>query len=751
MSDLGASYDARLSACPACDAAPLAQRVAARAEAARRGDIVLSVPAAHCATCITDVERALLAHPGVHAARVNLTLRRVAVEAPGLTAAELIPVLDRVGYEAHELDPSALRATATDRQGRDLLMRIGVSGFAMMNIMILSVAVWSGAEDSTRQLFHILSGAIALPTVAFAGQPFFASAGRAIRAGRLGMDVPISLALILASAISVFETVKGGHHAYFDAAVMLCFFLLVGRYLDYRTRAVARSAAEELTALEVPRAMVLVDGTEQEIAVADLVPGDLIRVRPGARVPADGVVVVGASDIDRSLLTGESIPVSVVPGKELSAGEVNLTGPLTVEVTAAGPDSSLSRLAALVAAAESARGRYTSVADRASRAYAPMVHLLAFGSFLGWLSVTGDLRLAVNIAAAVLIITCPCALGLAVPAVVTAASGRLFRKGLLIKDGTAIERMAEVDTVIFDKTGTLTLGTPRLRDLSGLPTDHRPAAAALAFASGHPLSRALAAALADVAPAQLTDLREVPGFGVEARLDGQLVRLGRRAWVQGTDEGDGNEAQRGPVRADLKGEGADAETGAATWLAVGADCIRLDFTDALRPGAADAVAALRRAGCRVMILSGDHPAAVADVAARLGVDEWRAEMTPAEKMAFVHDLGDDGHRVLMVGDGLNDTGALSAAFASISPASALDAARAASDMVLLGTDLAPVGDVVTVARRSLRRIRENFALSIGYNIIAVPFAIVGLATPLLAALAMSVSSITVTLNGLRLR
>lgn len=465
-------HDGRLSACPACDAAPLAQRIAGAKGG--QAEVILSLPTIHCATCITDVERVLNRHPGVREARVNLTLRRVTVDAPGLTAEELIPVVESIGYEAHELDPAALSASAADRQGRDILMRIGVAGFAMMNIMILSVAVWSGAEDATRDMFHWISGAIALPTVAFAGQPFFSSAWRALRHGRLGMDVPISLALVLASAISVYETLHSGHHAYFDAAVMLCFFLLIGRYLDYRTRAVARSAAEELTALEVPRAFRITPTGDEPVPVAELRPGDLIRIRPGARIPADGEIAEGSSEIDRSLLTGESIPVAAGPGLALSAGEVNLTGPLVMRVTAAGRDSSLARLTALVAAAESARGHYTGLADRASRLYSPLVHLLAFCSFLGWYLATRDPRLAVNVAAAVLIITCPCALGLAVPAVITAASGRLFRRGMLIKDGTALERLAEVDAVVFDKTGTLTMGVPQLVSLDPIPMDARP-------------------------------------------------------------------------------------------------------------------------------------------------------------------------------------------------------------------------------------------------------------------------------------
>ncbi|WBU65195.1 heavy metal translocating P-type ATPase [Paracoccus aerodenitrificans] len=727
----GRGYDARLSACPACDAAPLAGRIAA---AALHGDLILSIPTAHCAACITDVERALMAQDGVRAARVNLTLRRVMIDAPGHEAAEFIPVLEKIGYEAHELDGAALSSSAADRQGRDILMRIGIAGFAMMNIMILSVAVWSGATGATRDMFHWISAVIALPTVIFAGQPFFVSAWSSLKGGRLGMDVPISLALILATAISLFETLNSGRHAYFDAAVMLCFFLLVGRYLDYRTRAVARSAAEELTALEVPRASLVADGGERIVNVADLVPGDVIRVRPGARLPADGQVIAGMSEIDRSLLTGESLPVQAGPGDALSAGEINLTGPLDLRVTAAGRDSSLSRLADLVAMAEAARGRYASLAERASRAYAPVVHLLALLSFGVWMLQTGDWRVSLNIAAAVLIITCPCALGLAVPAVVTAASGRLFRRGLLIKDGTALERMAEVDIVVFDKTGTLTLGRPELVGASALPPALRPVALAVAAASGHPLSRALAAALEaeGVTPATLEQVAEMPGYGVTARWQGRELRLGRADWA-------GAETPQ------------DAE-GPVTVLSVAGETpVLLRFADTPRPGAAETVAALKAQGRQVVMLSGDTDAAVAHAAAQFGISRFRAGVTPAEKEAEIAALHADGAHVLMVGDGLNDTAALSRAHVSVSPATALDAARVASDIVLMGQDLTPVAEALDLAQRARRRIKENFAISVAYNIVAVPFAMAGLATPLMAALAMSASSVSVTLNALRLR
>ena len=722
-----------ISACPACVAAPSAERIAAAAAEQKDARLILSLPQAHCAACISTVEQAMSAVPGVRSARVNLTLKRVSVDAgPEVTVPQLIAAAADVGYEAHELDPGLLSATETDRQGRDLLMRLGVAFFSMMNVMLLSVAVWSGAEGVTRDLFHWISAAIALPTVVFSGQPFFRSAWRSLRVGRLGMDVPISLALILASAISLFETWHSGLHAYFDAAVMLTFFLLLGRYLDHRTRAVARSAAEELAALEVPRAVVLRDGAEVTLGISEIVVGDLVRVRPGGRMPVDGIITEGSSEIDRSLLTGESLPVFGGPGLLVSAGEVNLTGPLTLRVTAAGRDSSLHRMADLVAVAESARTKYTSLAERAAAWYSPLVHLLSFSAFGFWMWQTGgDLRHAVNISAAVLIITCPCALGLAVPAVVTSASGRLFRKGLLIKDGTALERLAEVDTVVFDKTGTLTLGAPEPTNIASHPRPAVEVAMALAGASSHPLALALAEAAreAGIRPARVDDIREVPGYGIEGQWKGQRVRLGRAAWCGGA-----------------------ALDVTATYLCTGEGQPRaFTFADRLRPGAETAIAQLKAQGLSVRLISGDAEGAVRDLAGRLGITDWVAGALPAEKSALVSDLTAQGRRVLMVGDGLNDTAALAAAHVSISPASALDAARVASDIVLLGTDMAPIADAVRISRQSSRRIRENFGISALYNVVAVPLALVGMATPLAAAFAMSLSSITVSLNALRLK
>ncbi len=725
---------APVSACPACIAAPLAEETAGPAYKGNGLEpvrIILSLPHIYCAACIAGVEAGLSRQPGVRQARVNLTLKRATIDAdPGTEPQALADYLTSIGYEAYELDPAQITTQGLDVRGRDLLMRLGVAGFAMMNVMLLSIAVWAGAADATRDMFHWISAVIALPAIAFSGQVFFRSAWSALRVGRLNMDVPISLAILLAAGLSVYETTQSGEHAYFDAALSLTFFLLAGRYLDHRTRSIARSAAEELAALEVPRATRITDAGEETVPVGELLPGDRVRVVPGARVPVDGVIVTGESELDRALITGESDPVFAGPETRVNAGEVNLTGPLVVRVTAAGGDTTLHRLAELVALSENARNRYTSLADKAAQIYAPLVHLLALAAGLFWLwHSAGDLRLAIGIAVSVLIITCPCALGLAVPAVTTAASGRLYKMGMLLKSATAIERLAEVTHVVFDKTGTLTEGSPRLDNLDDIAAEKRALALALAESTAHPLGQALARATraAGVTPAEISDVSEHPGHGISARWKGKEVRLGRAEWV-----------------------GAPVTDRTATYLAVEGETIAFTFADALRPGAAEAVAALQAQGLGVTLLSGDAPGAVAAIAQELGIKDWRAGILPEGKAEAVRALAEAGQKVLMVGDGLNDTAALAAAHVSISPASALEATRVVSDMVLLGGSLAPLAEVVVLAGQATRRIKQNFAIAAAYNAVAIPVALAGFATPLMAALAMSASSITVSLNSLRL-
>ena len=721
--------------CAACAAVPEPRGLPARTAAEvslRRFEI--SLPEIHCAACITGAEHVLAGEPGVAGARVNLTLKRVAVTAedrPG-TEARLIDALESRGYAARPLDSAALEATRIDATGRDLLARIGVAGFATMNVMLLSIAVWSGAEGSTRDLMHWVSAAIALPAIAFAAQPFFRNAIAALSARRLDMDVPISTAILLALGVSVWETMHSGAHAFFDAALMLTFFLLVGRYLAHLTRASARSAAAELAALEVRLAQRIgADGSLEAVPLDALRPGDLVAVAPGGRVPVDGTIVEGSSEIDPSMLTGETMPAAVGPGAAVSAGMMNLSGPIRVRAEALGDDTLLKQIARLVETAERSRSRYASLADRASQFYSHTVNLLAVAALLGWGLATQDWRLAINIAAAVLIITCPCALGLAVPAVLTAASGRLFRQGILLKDGEAFERLARVNAVIFDKTGTLTTGRPVLTNAAELPDGALAAAAALAAGSTHPLAQAIsrAAAEAGLRIAPVADLREHPGLGSEGRRGETRLRLGRAEWVGAATPVDRT----------------------AAWLRIGdAAPVCLTFEDELRPEAAETIRRLRARGLSVSLLSGDAEGPVRAMAGAVGIDEWVARATPAEKVARLQSMQAAGLRVLMVGDGLNDAAALAAANVSISPSSAVDASRSAADLIVLGDRIDRVVDALALAVVARRRILENFVLAFLYNVVTVPIAFAGFVTPLIAAISMSASSIVVALNAMRL-
>ncbi len=711
------------SACPGCAGAGMAQDIAQRAVPAK--GIILSLPHIHCAGCIRGVEKTLLALPEVAGARVNMTTKRVAVDAQGLEPEDIVATLAAAGYEAHPLDQTLLNASGKDEIGRALLLKLSVAGFAMMNVMLFSVAVWSGASQATQVMFHWLSAAIAVPALAFSAQVFVSSAIVALKAGRLNMDVPISLAIILAAALSVYETSQGNEHVYFDAALSLTFFLLIGRYLDHKTRFAARSASQELSALEVPRATRITDGFHKAVDVCDLRVGDTVLVAAGMRAPIDGTILNGTSDVDRSLITGESRPTMMAQNDAIAAGELNLTGPLTVLVTAVGADTTLQRMAAMVATAESGRNRYTALADRAAQIYAPAVHLLAAATFIGWYLVSADAALALRIAISVLIITCPCALGLAAPAVITAATGRLFRRGLLVKDSTALERLAEIDTVIFDKTGTLTIGQAHF-DTRDLDPKSLAMLAGLCQSSQHPVSRAIASALpADIRPVVFDDICEIAGCGVEATHKGQTIRLGRGDWV-------------------------GAKTSPA--LRIGDQpAVPLQFSETLKDGAAETIKQLQAAGFEPQIFSGDTPNAVLKLAAQLGDIPAQGNMSPDDKYHAIAALADQGKRVLMVGDGLNDTAALTRAYASISPASALDASRAASDIVVLGQSLSEIPEALRISRSARRRIVENFTIAAGYNLIAVPVAILGFASPLAAAIAMSASSITVLANALRVR
>ncbi len=692
-------------------------------------ETVLIVEGMHCAACIARIEGALARLDGVVLARVNFGAKRVrVVHLPEVTEAAMETAITQLGFKTH------LAGTTDAQPGRDesrkLVKALAVAGFAAMNVMLLSVSVWSGAEGSTRDLFHWLSALIALPAIAYAGQPFFVSAWRVLKHGHTNMDVPIAIGVVLTAATSLYETATSGAHAYFDGALMLLFFLLGGRLLDSMMRARAEDGVAALLRRVPAQVQVLrPDGSTEMRLTGEIAAGMRMLVAAGERIGADGVIEAGAAHVDRALVSGESVPDHQVPGDKVLAGTICLDAPLTVRVTAAGMDTVIADIARLMENAGQGKSRYVRIADRAARLYAPAVHSLALLTLVGWLLAGAGLHAAVTAAVAVLIITCPCALGLAVPIAQVVAAGSLLRAGVLIKEGSALERLAEADTALFDKTGTITLA--KLEPTSGMPQDPKDRAAlmALAQASRHPLAAALQSALAGVAAAAASGLAEHPGLGVEAMIGGERARLGRADWVGAHAAG-------------------DQVVTAFGWGDRPPHVIT--FADTMRADAPAVMVRLRTMGFDLHMLSGDRPAPVAALAQKLGII-GTALLSPADKSTFIERQTALGKRVLMVGDGLNDGPALKSAHVAMAPATASDVGQLAADLIFFGDKLAPVPMAIVAARRTMAVVRQNFALAIGYNLLAVPLAMAGLVTPLIAALAMSGSSLVVVANALRLR
>lgn len=699
----------------------------------------LAVDGIRCAGCMHAIESGLAGDVGILSARVNLALRRVTVEwRTGAIAPEVvIERLSRLGFKAYPFLPAQEQDSVT-REEKRLLRCLGVAGFAAMNIMLLSVSVWSGNSGDigpvTRDFFHWLSALIALPTAAYAGRPFFESALRALRAGAVNMDVPITLGVMLALGMSVIETWNHAEHAYFDGAVMLLFFLLIGRYLDQLMRRRTRDLAGNLAALRAETATRLqADGTTVVVPIAAVAAGDLVLVQPGERVCVDGLVESGSSEIDQSLVTGETAPVAIAMGGRVHAGTLNLGGALTVRVEAAGTGTLLDQIDQLMAQAVESKSRYVHLSDRAARLYAPLVHATALATLLGWIAFGLAWQQALIIAITVLIITCPCALGLAIPAVQVVAASALFRCKVMLKEGGALERLAEADMVVFDKTGTLTLPEAELLNADSLDSDVIAQASALAAASRHPLSQAVSRA--GGSPAPIHGVQEHQGLGLSAQSENGEMRLGSIAFCNA-------EAMAGPVAT------AFPSASLIAWRQ-GENCAVFAIGQRLRPEAEACIEGLRSLGLGVAILSGDRGTAVAPVARALGITDYNAGLAPAEKLTILDELAAQGRKVLMVGDGLNDAPALAKAHVSMSPISATHLAQAAADIVFLGDSLSPVAASIRIARRARRLMMQNLWFAVLYNFVAVPIAVAGLATPLVAAAAMSGSSLIVTLNALR--
>lgn len=707
------------------------------------GTIVLTVENMSCGGCMRKIEAALSEVPGVSMARANLSARRVTVvgdetrgDGDDFTLT-LIDALQAKGFKSAEVVGE--ETSAADTNERDLIVRMAVAGFAAANVMLLSVSVWSGEAfgdmgDGLKTLFHWLSALIALPTVAYAGQPFFQSAVTALKSWRVNMDVPISLGVLLATGLSLFQTMYGEGHVYFDAAVMLLFFLLIGRVLDQRMRNRAAGAAANLLALRAVSADVLQpDGTLRRMSAKALVPGMTIHMAAGERIAVDGTIISGRSDIDNALITGETLPQPVTTDDKVYAGAINISGPIVVRAEAVEDKTVLSEIMRLMTAAEQNRGHFVRLADRAARVYAPAVHILGLVTFLAWMAIGAGWIVAITTAIAVLIITCPCALALAVPAVQVTAVGRLFDNGVLVKAADGLERLAACKRIVFDKTGTLTDGAPVLGAISADAEGMLASASQLAATSRHPYSKALVAAAQarglNVAPAD--EVHEHPGEGLSLVGPDGEARLGSAAFC-------GMSGQRQAV--------------SSIWFRppIG-DAVEFAFREQLKPDAVEVMRELQGAGYEVEILSGDSQAAVAQVAGRLGVKTYRAEVSPADKVAHLERLAEQGQTVLMVGDGLNDAPSLATAHASMSPSEAADIAQTAADAVFQSGKLNPIIETLCVARATEQMSVQNFGIALCYNAVFVPLAMTGFVTPLLAAIAMSASSIAVTANAVRLK
>ena len=739
MAALDASYTL-----PSGDAPSRGLDLATAVEEDAKGthSINLLVGNVHCGGCVRKIEDRLAQEPDVETARVNLSTRRLALAWNGSSerANAFAKAIEDLGY------PVALYRTEAvlerdRRTERELVMALAVSFFAAANLMMLAWAVWAGhfatMGQATRDFFHWIAALIAVPSVYYAGLPFYRSAAAALSRGHTNMDVPISVGVTLTTAMSLYETWTGGPHVYFDGALSLLFILLVGRYLDHKVRGTARSAVHDLAMLAgQPVQKLLPDGRLQAVAPESLAAGERIQVAAGERIGVDGVVREGASSIDTGLIDGETMPKDVAIGANVLAGTMNITGPLIVEAKSVGEATVLAEIVRLLEAAEQKKGRYMAFADKVIRWYSPTVHALALGSFLGWWLIGGmAVPQALMIAVCVLIITCPCALGLAVPITQVVAAGRLSRQGVLIKSETALERYAAIDTIVFDKTGTLTTLEPRL---VGLPEDDTAlsVASSIAAASKHPLAQAIRLAAPDVPRAK--GVEDTPGMGLAWTGEEGEVRLGSARWCGlEVDETAGSKP----------GDGLETEV----WLTrPGHAPARFAFAPQLRPQTRQVIDTLKQRGFAIAVMSGDRARFVAPLAEQLGINHWQGDMTPADKIAAIEAMKAEGKHVLMVGDGLNDTPALAAAHASLAPTSAADISRRAADAVFQGGTLKALPDLLATARATRTIVVQNITFSVGYNLVLVPVAILGLVTPWIAAIAMAASSLIVTINALRL-
>jgi Cu2+-exporting ATPase len=698
-------------------------------ERAGRRSITLVVEGIRCAACAWLIERALAREPGVTTVSVNAASARLAIEwHPATPLSHLVELLARLGYRAHCPSRADARDAANER--RSSLKRLAVAGLGAMQAMMLSEALYFGTDElstATRDFFRWVTFLVATPVVFYAGWPFLAGAWRQLRLRAPGMDLLVAVSVLLAWGASILEMFRGGEAVYFDAAVMFIFFLLVARHIETEARRRAMAALEVLARAQPELAQRLDGaGAAMTVAVDEVMPGDRLRVRVGEALPVDGELMDAAAEVDESFITGESRAVTHAAGDLLLAGSIVLGSPVEIRATRRASESTLARLAELAARAQASKPRVARLADQVAQRF--VVIMLAVAALVGLAWYALDAARALPATLAVLAATCPCALALAVPAAVAAAHSAFARQGALVLDADAIEALARVDTVVFDKTGTLTTGQPRLSGVAvsrGSRGEALAVAAALERGMRHPLAAAFGA---HDDGRLVTGARAIAGQGIEGEIGGFRRRIGTRSFATG--------------------EAGDDE---GVWLGNGRQAIAcFDFADAVRPGASGALAALANGGLTLELLSGDSPARVSSLAAELGIRRQLARSTPSGKLEHVAKLRNTGHRVAMVGDGVNDAAVLAAADVGIALADGAALAQASAAIVVAGRDLERLPRLFDTARRARRVMRQNLGWAIAYNAVALPLAALGFVPPWLASLGMAASSLVVTLNALRL-
>lgn len=722
---------------------PQAQRSFVSPLADGRCEAELLVENLNCAACAWLIEGAMGREPGVAHVQVNAANGRVLLHFDPARArlSQLLARLAALGYKPHPQRPGEARALHT-RERRQALKRLAVAGLGMMQAMTYALSLYGGdfhgMDPVHADFLRLVSLLITTPVVIYAGAPFFRQAYRSLRAGRIGMDVPVAVAITVAYAASVRHTLAGAGAVYFDTVCMFIFFLTLARYLQAAARARAGDSGDALARLLPDTCLRETAAGLETITLQELAAGDRVRVPPGAALPADGRLLDEGAWIDESLLTGESRPVHRTRGDPLVAGSLNGATALRLEVTACNADTTIAHIGRLLRRAQAERPPEVAQADRLAAVFAPTVLLLAAASAWLW---RADPAQAMDVALAVLVVTCPCALSIATPTALVAASAQLLSRGVVVLRAAALETLCNVRHAIFDKTGTLTMGRPRIARLevlrAGLSPDRvRAQAAALERAVHHPLARAFAgdAPLAESAD----DVRLIAGEGVEGTLGGRILRLGRAEYTAALWA---SPAPAAPL------------DDASSWLLLGDGSGPLAWfgiTDPVRADAARALCELRALGIDTEIASGDAPAVVDAIAAAVQCPQAQGRLRPEDKLARLTALQAAGTTVLSVGDGVNDAPLLAQADVSIAMAGGTALAQTSADLILLQDRLERLPEIVRIARRSRRIIRQNLAWALAYNALAVPLAAMGLVTPWLASLGMSLSSVLVVFNAQRL-